>query len=145
MVHLPKITLFQGHLVLPGPFPVWVRAAFGTAALVLTAFILSAGILLLRDGTASAQTSSYAFATTNIMGYVNEWSPDRDPLVTLPGGVQAKSSNVYGVEVGGVRYFYQLTQSSSFDPLRAGKVSDYETIAVVDGGTPWEVLIYRLR
>jgi hypothetical protein len=57
--------------------------------------------------------------------------------------VQAKASNVYGIEIGGARYYYQLTRASSFDPLRAGTARDYEVIAVIDAGTMRSVFIER--
>lgn len=141
VVHLPKITLLHGHLVVPRTVPVWLPLALATTTLVVVAALVNSGIALMSGSAAPA----YAPVTAQVMTYVNEWNPQRDPLVTLPGGVQAKSTNVYGVEVGDVRYYYQMTQSSSFDPLRSGKVSAYEVIAVVDAGTPWEVLVYRLR
>jgi hypothetical protein len=78
------------------------------------------------------------------MHYVNNWDPERDPLVTFADGVQAKRSNVEGVVVNRERYFYQLTRESSFDPLRLGLVTAYTTVAVVDEGTQWEVLIYTV-
>ncbi len=79
-----------------------------------------------------------------VMGYVNQWDPARDPLVTLPDGSEAKASNVYGIEIGGVHYHYQLTHHLSFDPVRLGVVTDYEVVALVDAGTLWEVLIYTV-
>ena len=145
VVQLPKISLLHGVVVLPRPVPVWVPVVVATGSLLALALTLSAVVSLIGTSGVASQTASYSPVVTQVMSYVNEWSPQRDPFVTLPGGVQAKASNVYGIEVNGERYYYQMTRDTSFDPLRAGKAGDYEVVAVIDAGTPWEVLVYRLR
>ena len=49
-----------------------------------------------------------------------------------------------GVEVAGQRYYYRVMSGASFDPLSAGQAGRYETVAVLDQGTPWEVQIYQI-
>lgn len=145
MVHLPKIVLWHGTLVLPRPVPLWLPLALLSGTLLVLAVAVNAGLAVMGESSTRNESGSYSVVAAQVLGYVNEWNPQRDPLVTLLGGVQAKASNVYGVDVGGVRYYYQLTRNSSFDPLRAGTARDYEVVAVVDAGTQWEVLIYRLK
>lgn len=80
-----------------------------------------------------------------ILWYLDTWREDDDPLVTLPQGAQAKASNYYGVEVGGARYYYQVTHHVSFDPWRLGRVADYEVVSVLSPHSPDEVIIYRIK
>lgn len=120
--------------------PLWLSAW----ALLLLMGIVGAG-LLVREEVDASHGSKYgvnAPVVYQVLRYLDEWDAPRDPLVTLPNGAQAKASNVYGIDVGGVRYYYQLTRGSSFDPLRLGRLSGYKTVATIDAGTPWEVLIY---
>jgi len=123
-----------------GSLPTWLSAW----ALLLWIGIVDAGLLVREKVDASYGTKYgvYTPVVPQVLRYLDEWDTLRDPLVTLPNGAQAKASNVYGIEVGGVRYYYQLTRGSSFDPLRLGRLSGYKTIATIDVGTPWEVLIY---
>ena len=147
MVHLPKIAPWHGVLVPPRQLPLWIPLGALAGALLL-AVAVNVGLALRGDAAPRGQNGSPAPVVAQVMSYVNDWNPQRDPLITLPGGVQAKASNVYGVDIGGLRYFYQLTHSSSFDPLRTGTAEeeeDYDVVAVIDANTPWEVLIYRLR
>lgn len=77
---------------------------------------------------------------TRVGSYVNTHRAD-DPLVSLDG-VEAKSSNIYGIEVDGVRYYYRILRHASFDPLSRGTVAQSETIGVLHPGTEWEVAVY---
>lgn len=123
--------------------PLWIPLALAMVSLGAAALAAQLAIgqpLALGTGDAPA-TSVQQF----VMRFVNDWSPDRDPLVTVRNGAHAKTSNVYGVEFQGTRYYYQLTRQASFDPLRLGSIRDYEVVALVDAGTPWEVMIYRAK
>jgi hypothetical protein len=139
--HWPKLAV---PYAVPAParvVPLWLPLALAMVSLGAAALAVqvSLGQTLVHQATGA----SAAAVEQHVLGYVNSWAPDRDPLVTMPNGAQAKSSNVYGVDYRGVRYYYQLTRQTSFDPLRLGTIRDYEVVAVVDAGTPWEVLIYR--
>ncbi|MCX6023058.1 MAG: hypothetical protein NTZ05_15280 [Chloroflexi bacterium] len=150
MTHLPKLAFPNGmtfpHLTFPHPqraFPMWLPAAL--LALSLGAALMAAQVALGRTSLTSEGQPSLSPIEAYVMTFVNTWSADRDPLVTVRDGGEAKASNVYGVEYAGVRYYYQLTRQASFDPLRTGEIGGYEKVAVVDAGTPWEVFIYRAK
>lgn len=93
---------------------------------------------------AAATAPSKAEIVSSLTSYINEWTPERDPLVTVPGVGEVKASNLQGVEVAGQRYYYRVLGGASFDPLSAGQAGRYETVAVLDQGTPWEVQIYQI-
>lgn len=73
------------------------------------------------------------------------WQPEVDPLVNLGGGGQVKSSNYYGVEIEGTRYYYRLPHHFSADPVARGEARDYVVVARLNTGTTWEVEIYCLK
>ena len=143
MVRAAKIRTGLGRFAFRrhgGSLPTWLPAW----ALLLLIGIVSAGLLVREEVDAShgSKYGVYAPVVYQVLRYLDEWDILRDPLVTLPNGAQAKASNVYGIEVGGVRYYYQLTRGNSSDPLRLGRLSGHKTVATIDAGTPWEVLIY---
>ncbi len=142
MVHLPKLALPHGHAIFfpARTIPLWFPVAL--ALLSLAAAAVATQVVLGRSLTFDSSARGLGGLEAVVLRYVNEWSESSDPLVTLTDGRQAKYSNVYGIDVGGTRYFYQLTRQDSFDPLRRGALRDYETVAVLDAGTMWEVLIY---
>ena len=88
---------------------------------------------------------SQAQVIASVSGYINQWQPAVDPLITLEGVGQVKSSNVEGVLFGGQRYYYRMVGSASFDPVTRGKADRYKSIAVLDQGTDWEVEIYQIE
>ena len=118
-------------------------------AVVLAGGIAIAGAIALAapftGSFGSASSLSVAQITGMVRLYINEWRPEADPLLTLEGGVQVKSSNLRGIEIGGDRYYYRLRNTMSFDPLSRGEAGDYQSIAVLDQGTQWESEVYRLR
>ena len=119
-------------------------AAFGLlllgARLLAEVLLLAGPLSFLRpaDGPSPAQVAGL------VRQHAAEWNPARDPLITVAGGVQVKSSNVHGVEIGNVRYYYHFTRTFSFDPLARGEVQDYAVVAVLDPGGPFEAEVYRL-
>lgn len=77
-------------------------------------------------------------------GYIGEWQPLSDPLITLENGTQVKSSNVNGFEIDGTRYYYRLVYGFSADPVSRGRVKNYQVVLVINPGTEWETEIYRV-
>ncbi|MEK7217239.1 MAG: hypothetical protein AAB289_16770, partial [Chloroflexota bacterium] len=79
-----------------------------------------------------------------IKGYLDEWRPAADPLITLANGVQVKSSNFHGVELAGEQYYYRTRYQFSADPVSRGDAHKVQVVAVLDAGTAFETEIYRL-
>ncbi len=79
-----------------------------------------------------------------VQQHAAEWQPVVDPLVTVAGGVQVKSSNVYGVQIDNVRYYYRFTKTFSYDPVSRGETDTYRLVTVIEPGSPFEAEIYRL-
>lgn len=143
MVHWPKLALQHAVPVPSRMAPLWLP--FALALISLGAAALAAQLAIGQPLMFGSSDAPAASAETFVMRFVNDWSPERDPLVTVRSGAHAKTSNVYGVEYQGTRYYYQLTRQASFDPLRLGSIRDYEVIALLDAGTPWEVMIYKAK
>ena len=126
------------------PKYLWRAVAF---SLILLALIVGTTLSVLSSSQSIGKAQK-ALAQANVvdtvLSYVNSWRDD-DPIVSLPNGGQAKSSNAYGVELGGVRYFYQPIHHISFDPLRRGEATEYELVAVIAPGSSDEVIIYRIK
>lgn len=82
-----------------------------------------------------------------VLSYATTWrGPALDPLITLPSGVQVKSSNYRGVVIDGVTYYYNLAPHASYDPLARGVMSiDQVQIVAVVGDPPDRVLIYTRK
>ena len=126
------------------------RYFWRAAALVLAIMTLGIGLTLSFLSSADSiskvqRTQAQINVADTLQSYIATWRQQDDPLVTLPDGVQAKSSNVNGVEIGGTRYYYQLTHHVSFDPLRLGKLTNYEVVSVVSPNSPDETIIYRAK
>lgn len=81
----------------------------------------------------------------SVRDYVDQWTPERDPLVRLPNGIEVKASNYYGVKVDGTRYYYRLVHDQSFDPKSRGEAGQFEAVATLDAGTPFELEIYSWK
>ncbi len=113
----------------------------------LAGFSFAAAGLLVNGAYFGAVTKA---APTNteivnaVTSYINQWQEQADPLVNVAGVGQVKSSNLQGVEIGGQRYYYRLVAGASFDPVSQGQAGHYTTVAVLDSGTQFEVLIYQL-
>lgn len=95
-------------------------------------------------------TQSSALAPTNerieaaVKSYLEQWLPLADPFVTLENGVQMKSSNFYGVELEGERYYYRPRHQFSADPVSRGDARDYQVVLVLYANTDFETEVYRL-
>lgn len=114
----------------------------------LAGFAFAASGLLVNSAYFPAFTAgsspTKAQIVSSVSTFINDWQPETDPLLTVPGVGQVKASNLQGVDVGGQRYYYRMVGAASFDPVSQGQASHYETVAVLDAGTEWEVQIYRL-
>ena len=125
-----------------------LHAPLGFATILAGGIAIAGAIALLvpfAEPFGSASSLSVAQITGMVRPYINEWRPEADPLLTLESGVQVKSSNLKGIEIGGDRYYYRLRNTMSFDPLSRGEAGDYQSIAVLDEGTQWESEVYRLK
>ena len=131
MWFVPLTTVLDAH----GLHAIKPLAFATTGMLVNTAYF---------PANAATNLPSRAEIVSSVTSYINEWTPERDPLVTVPGVGEVKASNLHGVEVAGQRYYYRVLGGASFDPLSAGQAGRYETVAVLDQGTPWEVQIYQI-
>ena len=81
---------------------------------------------------------------TRVLSFAETWQPDVDPLVEVRNHTMAKRSNANGVIMDGTRYYYMMPNAPSYDPITLGVAKEYEVISVVNPGTHWEVVIYRL-
>jgi len=135
----------SGHLAAP-LHALHVPLLFAT---VLASGLALAGALALSHPLATWFDPSFTPSVAQITGivrqHINEWRPALDPLITLESGIQVKSSNLNGIEIGGTQYYYRLLNTMSFDPVSRGEANDYQRIAVLDQGTQWESEVYRLR
>ncbi len=86
-----------------------------------------------------------ALVQSQVISFADSWDTSKDPLVEIDRGLMVKRSNVEGVIVEGIRYYYSMTNAPSFDPASLGKAKDYEIVSTIDQGTPWELVIYRLQ
>jgi hypothetical protein len=86
-----------------------------------------------------------ALLQSQVVSFADSWDTTKDPLVEVERGLMVKRSNVEGVIVEGVRYYYSMPNAPSFDPASRGEVKDYEIVSTIDQGTPWEIVIYRLK
>ncbi len=113
----------------------------------LAGFSFAAAGLLMNGAYFSAVTKAAPSSTeivNTVTSYINQWQEQSDPLVNVAGVGQVKSSNLQGVEIGGQRYYYRLVGGASFDPVSRGEAGHFNTVAVLDSGTQFEVQIYRL-
>lgn len=68
-----------------------------------------------------------------------------DPFIEAAPGAIARASNIRGLKLNGVTYYYYFEGQRSFDPLSRGAVghSDIEVVLRDDGG-PQTLVVYRL-
>lgn len=134
-----------GHLVAPWHalhVPLMLATVL-TAGFAITG--TAAAALPLASVVAPTFSPSVARITSVVRQHLSEWQPAVDPLLTMDNGVQAKASNVNGIEIGGTRYYYRVRNSVSFDPLSRGTAGPVQVVAVLDQGTQWETEIYKLK
>ena len=112
--------------------------AIGCLTLLLSLFVVSSA-----RGQNDPERHKETVINT-VARYANQWDARLDPLVTLPNGVELKSSHVNGVLVQGQRYYYRLRYGLNYDPVSRGGAVDYTVVAVLDPDTQWEMEIYRL-
>lgn len=151
MLHLPRHP-FQALQWVSGPVhtlpqPLHLPVAFATAiagSIALFNMLVQVGPLnALSYAPSTGMTATEIGAT--VRGYATQYQPTADPLVTMSDGVQVKSSNYYGVEVDGARYYYRFLGSYSADPISRGEAKDYVNVTTLDAGTQWEVNVYKLK
>jgi len=133
-----------GHLAAPWHalhVPVMLAGVL-TAGFAITGAVAAA--LPMASLVAPAFSPSMARVTSVVRQHVNEWQPAVDPLLIMDNGLQAKASNVNGIEIGGTRYYYRVRNSVSFDPVSLGTAQAARVVAVLDQGTHWETEIYKL-
>lgn len=144
MIHVRRPHLHVPIAAIPGALALPVAlSGVAAAGIAVLGFLVTVGPLALLTEAPVAPSTHQITAT--VTKYLNEWQPLVDPLVTLEGHVQVKSSNVYGIEIEGERYYYRFRNSFSYDPVSRGQAKDHSTVAVLDQGTQWEVEVYRLR
>jgi hypothetical protein len=79
-----------------------------------------------------------------VLSYATTWQgAQADPLITLPSGIQVKSSNYQGVRIGNTIYYYDLSPYPSFDPLSRGVLDEQQIhVVAIVGDSPRRVMIY---
>ncbi|NJO82962.1 MAG: hypothetical protein HC828_09150 [Blastochloris sp.] len=68
-----------------------------------------------------------------------------DPLTDVAPGVTARSSNVRGLQLNGVTYYYYLEGAQNFDPLSRSVVAPHHVdIVLRDLDSPVPLVIYTI-
>ena len=111
-----------------------------TALVAGMALASLAAVVLAAPQPAAAPTTQIV---ATVQSAADRWQPESDPLVQTAAGVEAKTSNVQGVDVDGSRYYYRMVHGASFDPKSRGELGRFETVTTLDAGTPFELEIYR--
>jgi hypothetical protein len=69
----------------------------------------------------------------------------KDPLIAVMPAVSARASNLRGLSLDGVTYYYYIEGRANFDPLSRGTVSNDEVeVMLRDPSGPSSIVIYRL-
>jgi hypothetical protein len=114
-------------------YPLLLLVAAGTFIVTALALLIPQTALFQRGLTAPTtvvpQPQLAPSDVERVLTYARSMQPD-DALIQVRPGVFAKRSNVEGIDVGGVRVYYDIASHQSFGPLRAGKLreSDVEVI-----------------
>ncbi len=107
---------------------------------------LLAGLVTLAASTKQSPVSeNMAEVRSTVASYANSWNPELDPLMPVGNGVAVKESSVNGVKIGSTRYYYRMPNDIGYDPVSRGAAKDFKVVSVLDAGTPWELIIYRLN
>lgn len=138
MLHVPRIHQ-PGHVL-----PHYIPALLGTMAAMLAALVGLIGSAAPFTMFSDWGQPSHQEVVRVVTPYIDQWEPSVDPLITLSGVGEVKTSNVEGVMVDGHRYYYRLVNSFSYDPVSRGDAKDYRMVEVLDPGTQFEVQIYQL-
>jgi len=79
-----------------------------------------------------------------ILSYIENERED-DPVIQIKAGVWAKRSNVEGISIDGIRYYYAILPHASFDPLSRGEVSldDIHIVQEITEGD-FKIIIYTI-
>ena len=81
----------------------------------------------------------------HVLSYARAMQPD-DTLVQVRPGVFAKASNVQGVTLNGVTYYYDIASHQSFGPLRSGAVTESQINVIAREAQPnFLVLVYTRK
>ncbi|MBI4641537.1 MAG: hypothetical protein HY731_12635 [Candidatus Tectomicrobia bacterium] len=80
-----------------------------------------------------------------IKEYVDQMKGKSDPLIALEGETFVKRSNLFGVRIGGITYYYNLSPHATFDPLARGEVTQ-EDIKIINSeqSNSFPLLIYLI-
>jgi hypothetical protein len=120
-----------------------VAVLVGIELLLLFGVLLWALFTLLPSATPLAATADLApvqqAIKARIVGVVD------DPLVSLAPKVHARASNLRGLSLNGVTYYYYVEGADNFDPLSRGMVGK-EAVEVLlrDTSGPHSFVVYRI-
>lgn len=118
---------------------VGVVAVLATAALLLTTLMPTAGAQQ-----AQARPELYPQAVEAIRQHMTDERPD--PMVEVAPHILARQSNVGGVMVEGVTFYYAMLGHQSFDPLSMGRVAEEQVTVVHQSDSPaFPFIIYYIN
>lgn len=130
----------------PTPWSYKWRLELSMMAAPAISVALLAGLLALAVSSKQSPVSdNVAEVRSKVASFANSWSPERDTLVSVGNGVAVKESSVNGIIIGSTRYYYKTPSDGGYDPVSRGAAKDYKVVSVLDPGTPWELIIYRLN
>jgi hypothetical protein len=122
------------------------RLALAIALITISAVVIALATGLIAKPRGAPFASDSASPVEQVIAAATTWSgPADDPAITLPSGVQVKSSNYNGLQIGDTTYYYDLAPRVSYDPLARGDVSERQVhVVAVVGDAPQRVMIYTI-
>src|SRR5438552_2889913 len=72
------------------------------------ALILALTVFSTRLEGRSRVDADLALIQLQVLSYADSWNPEKDMLVAVEGDSMAKRSNVEGLVIDGVRYYYRM-------------------------------------
>lgn len=115
-----------------------------SAAAVVAMVFLAFQSLLPARGAPQATPDQYPRAIAAVREHLTD--KVEDPLIEIRSNVFARQSNVMGVEVDGVRYYYAILGHQSFDPVSLGTVQPNQVEVIYrTEGTGFPLVIYYIR
>jgi hypothetical protein len=125
-----------------------VAILLGIATLVLlTVVFFSLSALLPASGVSPQSQAAVVDRTPRAIAAIQQRLTDEvdDPMIEVANGIFVRESNLHGVVVDGVKYFYAIQGHQSFDPLSRGDVSSarIEIIHQTQGAFP--LIIYTIK